>query len=101
MNCDGQPNDVEEEVEHDDSSSNTEDGLVRLRIKEVHTNRDEEDALCHNPLDSAKLDVVNVSREVEAKDGDLGEKEVRSSLTVRRDKGRPCGATPPCYDEAE
>ena len=101
VDCDGQPDDVEEKVEHDDAGSNAEDGLVSLGIEEVHADGDEKDTLCHDPLDGAKLDVVNVGCKVKSKYGNFGEQEVRGRLTVRRDKGRPRSAAPPCYDEAE
>lgn len=99
--CDGQPDDVEEEVQHDETTRDTKDELVVLWVQVVHADRDEQHSLCHNPLHGSELDVVDISREVDAEDGKLREQVVCCTLRVGGNKGGPCSGTPPCNNETE
>lgn len=69
---DREPDDVQDEVEDDQSCRNSEDPLVRLRVEVIHANCEEENALGDNPLDRAELDVGYVGDERgNAKDREL------------------------------
>lgn len=101
MHRNGQPDDVEEEVEHNYPSRNFEYVLVSAGIEVIHADGDEEYALGDDPLYGAELDVVGVRGKVEAEDCDFGEDEVGSGLTVCSYEGGPRGARPPSYNETK
>ena len=101
MDGDWQPNYVEEEVQQDNASCDAEDGPVGLRAQVVHANGQEQDDLGTDPLNGTELDVVNVRRERQAEDIDLGKQEVRRGLTVGCDERGPRSRAPPGDDEAE
>ena len=99
--CNGQPNDVEEEVKQDDPSRYAENRLVGLWIKIIHTDRDEQDAFGHNPLYGTEADISGVRCEGQLEDRDLREQKVRGGLAVAGNKRRPGGCAPPGHDKPE
>jgi len=101
MHSYGQPDDIEEEVEHYNACGDFEDVPVGAWVEVVHADCHEEDALGDNPLHGAEFDVVRFGGEVKAEDCDFGEDEVGRGLTVCGYEGGPGGARPPCYDKTE
>ena len=96
-----QPNDVEKEVENNESCGQAEDCFVGLRIQVVHADPYEENAFRDNPLNRTKLDTVDARREVNVEYCKLGEQKVGTGLGVRSDEGSPCCRAPPCNDKSE
>lgn len=95
------PDDVQEEIEHDDASRQPENVAVRLRIKIVHPDGYEQEDLGYDPLYSTKLDVVDISREVYTKYGDLREEKIGCTLAIGGKESGPGRATPPSNNEAK
>lgn len=98
---DWQPDDVEEKVKHDHGGRNSEDMSILAWFEIIHSNRDEEDNLRHNPLHGSEFDVVGICREGQIENRNLREEKVRSALTLGGDKCCPCRGTPPSHNKAE
>jgi hypothetical protein len=97
----GQPNEVQEEINHDYSSGEPEHPLVQARRHEVQQSSQGQQNLGTDPLNSTKLDAVGVLGEIDIEDGQFGKHIVNRSLGVAGTKGRPGGGTPPRNDESK
>lgn len=96
-----QPDNVEEEVQHDDSSRQAEYQFIVLRVQVVHAETDEQDHLGHDPLHSAELDVIHVGGVADAENCDLRKQKVGRCLAVGGNEGCPCCCGPPSDDESK
>lgn len=66
-----QPDDVEEKVQHDQTTGDTEDPFVVSWVEVVHADTDEQHDLSYGPLNSTKLDVGDISGVVDTEDSKL------------------------------
>lgn len=69
--ADGKPNDIQEEVKHNDGRRQPENSAIRLGVQVIHSDGKKQEDFGDNPLDSPEFDVCDIGREVYAKDGDL------------------------------
>ena len=76
----GQPDQVQDEVEQDQVCRNTKDPTIDLGIAVVHSNAQEQNDFGDDPLDHAEMNVIHVGRVCESENADLGEEEVRGGL---------------------
>lgn len=100
-NANWKPDNVEEEVKHDDTSCQSEDVAVSLGVQVVHSDGNEQEDLGNDPLNRTELYICDIGCEVYAKNGNFGKEEVGCALAVGRKEGSPGGAAPPSNDESK
>jgi hypothetical protein len=93
--CNGKPDNVQEEINHDNKGRRTEDPFEGFGTKIVGANADEKDDFRDDPLNGTELDVGGVGSKVEAKDADFREEKVGCRLAVGGHKGGPGSGGPP------
>jgi len=64
----GQPDYVQEKVQHNYACGESENGLVGAGVKVIHADRNEEKNLGHDPLERAELDVRDIGGKIQTKD---------------------------------
>lgn len=100
-NCNRKPDDVQEEIKHDDAGAKFEDVPICLWIEVVHTDSDEQKSFRNDPLHGPEFDRARVGWIREIEDTDLGKQEIGGSLTFGSNESGPCSGTPPGNNEAE
>ena len=98
---DGQPDEVEHEVEQDQVGRDAEDPAIDLGVAVVHANSEEENDFGDYPLHCAELYVVDIRSEGKPENANLGENEVGGGLTQTGDESCPRCCSPPCDKETE
>lgn len=100
-NTDREPNHVHQPIKDNDTRGNPEDIFVETRREPVHQDSNCQENLCHNPLNSTEIDIVDVGGEIKIERIDFGEDIVCCSLRIGSTECRPSGRRPPGDDESE
>lgn len=98
---DGQPDQVQEEVQHDKAGRDPEDILEVARRQKVQQSSQGQHDFGTDPLNGAELDIGGLRWEVDTEHGDLRKHVVDSTLCVHGTESRPGCGTPPGHDETE